>query len=326
MTKPVFREALPYIALVAAVALFPWVARNHYLQSVGVMVGIYSLVALGLCLLMGYAGQASLGQAGFYGLGAYSSAILTTRLHWNPWLAMLTGVALTCTVAWAIGRPTLRLKGHYLAMATLGVGIIVQIVLQQAEPLTGGFGGITSIPPLSIAGRAITGDVANLYLVWLVVAAALLVARNVVDSRIGRALRAIHDSEVAASACGVDVARGKLKVFVLGAGLASVAGSLYASYISFISPDPFGLGFSVQVLVMVIVGGARNVWGALLGAALMTALGQQIDKTEAIASFSDVVYGLLMVIFVIYMPSGLAGLLQRAGLGAGRLVRGGASG
>jgi branched-chain amino acid transport system permease protein len=317
---------LLYAALLAVVAAFPWVARNHYLQSVGVMVGIYSLVALGLCLLVGYAGQASLGQAGFYGLGAYSTGILTTRLHLNPWLAMVAGVLLTCAVAWAVGRPTLRLKGHYLAMATLGVGIIVQIVLQQAEPLTGGFGGMTSIPPLSVAGHAITGDLANLYLVWLAVIAGLAVARNVVDSRMGRALRAIHDSEVAASACGVDVARAKVKVFVLGAGYASVAGSLYASYISFISPDPFGLAFSVQLLVMVIVGGSRSVWGALLGAALMTALGQQIDKTEAIKSISDVVYGAVMILFVIFMPTGLAGLLQRAGRASLRLVRGGASG
>jgi branched-chain amino acid transport system permease protein len=326
MSRLVLKEILLYAALLAAVAAFPWLARSHYLQSVGVMVGIYSLVALGLCLLVGYAGQASLGQAGFYGLGAYSTGILTTRLHLDPWLAMVAGVLLTCAVAWAVGRPTLRLKGHYLAMATLGVGIIVQIVLQQAEPLTGGFGGMTSVPPLSLAGHPLTGDVANFYLVWLAVIAGLAVSRNVVDSRMGRALRAIHDSEIAASACGVDVAQAKVKVFVLGAGLASVAGSLYASYISFISPDPFGLAFSVQLLVMVIVGGSRSVWGALLGAALMTALGQQIDKTEAIKSISDVVYGTVMILFVVFMPTGMAGLLQRAGRVGLRLARGGASG
>lgn len=309
--RSVFLGSLPVLALVVGVVAFPLVFRNHYVQSVGATIGLYSLVALGLCLLIGYAGQVSLGHAAFFGLGAYSSAILTTRFHWDPWLALLAGVLLTGTVAWAVGRPTLRLHGHHLAMATLGFGIIMQIVFIEGDELTGGFGGITSIPPLHVGGLSITGDLRNFYAIWAVVVLCVMASRCLVDSRVGRALRAIHDSETAAAACGVDVATYKVQVFVLSAVFASVAGSLYAHYITFVSPDPFSLAFSIQMLVIVIVGGSRNVWGALLGAALMTALAQQIEKTDAIKDLSDVAYGLMLVLFIVFMPAGLAGVLSK---------------
>lgn len=307
----VLRRAAPLLLLLVAVALFPLVARSHYLQQLGVLIGLYSMVTIGLSLLMGYAGQASLGQAAFFGLGAYASAVLSTKAGLNPWLAMLIGIAITCTVAALVGRPTLKLHGHYLAMATLGFGIIVQVFFHEAKPITEGFGGIASIPRLAIGGLVFKGDMLNFYLAWAGTAACLAVGLNVVESRVGRAMRAIHDSEIAASACGVDVARYKVQVFVLGAGFASLAGSIYAHYITFASPEPFGLMFSVQLLVMVIVGGARSLWGAVLGAALMTALGQQIEKIELIRDLSVLVYGTLLMLFVIFMPDGLAGLVRR---------------
>jgi len=302
---------MPCLLLAVAVGLFPLLARSHYLQQMGVLIGLYSLITLGLSLLMGYAGQASLGQAAFFGLGAYTSAILTTKAHLNPWLALLAGIVVTCTVAAVVGRPTLKLHGHYLAMATLGFGIIVQVFFHEARDLTGGFGGIASIPRLAVGSLVFKGDMLNLYLVWAAVVACLAVAMNIVDSRAGRALRAIHDSEIAASACGVDVARHKVQVFVIGAAFAAVAGSLYAHYITFVSPDPFGLTFSVELLVMVVVGGSRSLWGALLGAALMTGLSQQIEKVEAIKELTVVVYGTVLMLCVIFMPDGLAGLIQR---------------
>lgn len=322
MNSPTLRRILPFIAMALVVVVAPLVVKGHYLQSVGVLVGIYSLIVLGLCLLMGYAGQASLGHAAFYGLGAYTSAILTTKAHLNPWLGLVAGVVVACSVAWFVGRPALRLQGHYLAMATLGFGIIVQIIFHEAEGLTGGFGGITSIPAFKLGALEIKGDLLNLYLVWTVLLFALALATNIMDSRIGRALRAIHDSEEAACACGVDVTRTKLQVFVLSAGLAAVAGSLYAHYVGFISPDPFGMHFSVQLVVMVIVGGSRSIWGAVLGAALMTALGQQIDKTEAIKDLSTVVYGGMLMVFVIFMPGGLVELLRQVKFGRRRRSQG----
>lgn len=321
MARKALREIWPYLALAVAVAVFPRLTTNHYVLLVGALIGLYSMITLGLCLLLGYAGQVSLGHAAFYGLGAYTSAILTTKAGVNPWLAMVAGVAITSTIAYLIGRPTLRLHGHYLAMATLGFGMIVQIVFHEWRGLTGGFGGIPAIPRLEIGSLVIKGDVLNFYLIWAFTIATLALSVNIVNSRVGRAMRAIHDSEVAASACGVDVSRYKVKVFVLSAAFASVAGSLYAHYITFISPDPFGLAFSVAVLVMVIVGGVRNIWGALLGAALMTAMGQQIEKTEALKHLNVAVYGLMLILFVIFMPNGLADVLRRVGARIARLGR-----
>lgn len=311
MVRKTLREIWPYLALGAAMALFPVLVRSTYVQFVGATIGLYAMMSLGLCLLLGYAGQASLGHAAFYGLGAYTSAILTTRYHVNPWAAMVAGVGLTSAVAFIIGRPALKLHGHYLAMATLGFGVIVQIVFHEGGEFTGGFGGIAAIPPLELGSVVFKGDSLNFLLIWGLTIGALAVSANVVNSRVGRALRAIHDSEVAAQACGVDVAQFKLKVFILSAILASVAGSLYAHYIGFISPDPFGLTFSVQLIVFVIVGGARSVWGALLGAALMTIVGQQIERYEAIKDMNTVVYGLMMILFIIFMPAGLADIIRR---------------
>lgn len=321
MLRKAFLETWPFLALAVAVGVFPQLTTNHYVLMVGALIGLYSLITMGLCLLLGYAGQVSLGQAAFYGLGAYTSAILTTKAGVNPWLALVAGVVLTCTVAYVIGRPTLRLHGHYLAMATLGFGMIVQIVFHEWRSLTGGFGGIPAIPRFEIGSLVIRGDVLNFYLIWTFTIAALALSVNIVNSRMGRAMRALHDSEVAASACGVDVSRYKVKVFVLSAGFASVAGSLYAHYITFISPDPFGLAFSVLLLVMVIVGGVRNIWGALLGAALMTAMGQHIERTEAVHQYNVAVYGLMLMLFVIFMPNGLVEVLRRAGLRIARLGR-----
>lgn len=314
--------AVPYVALALAVGLFPLLARNPYLQSVGALTGLYAIIALGLCLLMGYAGQVSLGQAAFYGLGAYSSAILTTRVHLNPWLGIVAGVIITCAVAFVVGRPTLRLHGHHLAMATLGFGIIVQVVLDEALPLTGGHGGLPGIPRLQLAGAVIQSDLQCFYLIWVVALAALILSANVVNSRVGRALRAIHDSEVAARACGIDVAHYKLMVFILGAALASVAGSLYAHYITFVSPDTFGLAFSVQLVVMVVVGGLRSIWGAVLGAAVITVIGQAIEKTEAIKDLNTVVFGLALMLCVMFMPNGLVAVVERAAMAVRRVVGG----
>lgn len=310
----------PLLGFAVVIAVFPWVARSAYLQSVGATMGLYALMALGLGLLIGYAGQISLGHAAFYGLGAYSSAIVCTRAHLNPWLGVLAGLIVTGMVAYVVGRPTLRLHGHYLAMATLGFGIIVQIVLVQWTPVTGGFGGITSVPPLTVGPLTIEGDRLNFYLIWFCVLAALLLSRNLVDSRVGRGLRAIHDSEIAAAACGVDVARYKVRVFVLSALFASLAGSLYAHWISFVSPDPYGLSLSVQLLVMVMVGGSRSLWGPILGAVLMTGLSQRIEKTDAIKDLSEVVYGLALMLILIFLPQGLTGWIVAVG---GRLRRGG---
>ena len=305
---------LPYLGLALVVGALPLIMPNPYHISVLILIGIYGIIAIGLSLLMGYAGQVSLGHAAFYGLGAYASAIGTTRLGLDPWLCILLGMALTALVAYVIGNPTLRLRGHYLAMATLGIGIIVQIVFKEGGELTGGFSGIAGIPRLSIGPLVFNTDLKFCYLVWPLTIAGLIVASNVVNSRVGRALRAIHDSEVAARSCGVNVAALKLSIFVFSAVFASLAGSLYAHNLTFISPDPFGFHFSVMLVVMVIIGGSRSLWGAMSGVAIVTILGQILlklsDKVPAIGGLDSVFFGLILIIAVTFMPGGLAGGLQ----------------
>ena len=303
------------LAIFFAFVAIPLLLHSAYLATVGIFIGIHAIVAVGLGLLMGYAGQVSLGHAAFYGLGAYSSAILTTRLGLSPLPAMVAGTAITAIIALILGTPTLRLHGHYLAMFTLAFGIIIQTIFNQAERLTRGTSGIVGIPPFSI-GPLRFDTVPKAYLLVLAVLALTIFAvRNLVNSRSGRALRALHESEVAASVCGVDVPRAKLEVFVLSAILASVAGSLYAHFVNYVSPVPFGFGFSVQLLVMVVVGGAGSVWGPLAGAALFTVLSQFLQKTGERIAFvgttDTVLFGMVLVAVVIFLQKGLVSLPSR---------------
>ncbi len=288
---------------------------KKYLLTIGIFIGIHTIIAIGLGLLMGYAGQVSLGHAAFYGLGAYTTAILTIKAGAPPLAAMVAGIVLTAVVAVLLGAPTLRLHGHYLAMFTLGLGMIVQIIFNQARGLTGGFGGLMGIPPLGI-GRWQLDTKPEFYIALIaVVAATLLLANNLVRSRIGRALRALHESELAAALSGVDVARYKLLVFVISAVLASVAGSLYAHFMRFVSPGPFGVVFSVDLLIMVVVGGAASIWGPVAGAALLTILGEVLAKTGEqipwVADLDVVLFGAVLVAVVVFLPRGLVSLADR---------------
>ena len=222
------RFSSTYIGAVAGlviIAVLPRFVTNNYYLNVLTFVAINAIVALGLNLLMGYAGQISLGHAAFYGLGAYSSAILTTRFGWNPWLAMLCGMGITMIIALLIGRPCLRLKGHYLAIATLGFGMIVYIFFKEQGDLTGGPSGITDVPNLAIGSLVFDNDLKRFYLSWVMAILALVLGANIVNSRVGRALRAVHGSEPAAATLGINVARCKLTVFVISAAFASIAGS-----------------------------------------------------------------------------------------------------
>ena len=216
----------PPIIGVLAILLLP--AFGSYATSLGIVIGLHTIVTVGLCLLMGYAGQVSLGHAAFYGLGAFTSGILTARLGVSPWIALALAVVLCALVAAAIGYPIFRLSGPYLALATLAFGIVVYILFNEAKELTGGPQGLTGIPPLAIGDFAFDTDLKVYFLVWVACVGVFLFSRNVVKSRTGRALRAIHGSEDAALALGVDVAAYKVRVFVLSAAYAGLAGALYA--------------------------------------------------------------------------------------------------
>ena len=279
-----------------------------YYTSLGIVVGIYTIVVVGLCLLMGYAGQVSLGHAAFYGLGAFTSGILTVRLGVSPWLALVAGAALCAAIAFATGHPIFSLRGPYLALATLAFGIVVYVLFVEVKDLTGGPMGLPGIPPLAVGGFAFDSDLRFYYLVWAACLGVLTFSRNLVRSRPGRALRAIHGDEEAAASLGIDVAAYKVKIFVLSAVYASLAGSLYAHYVTFVSPQPFGFTFSVKLLTMVAVGGLASIWGSIFGAAAVTLLSALL---QPFGELDVVVFGLILMVIMIYLPRGLArGLLD----------------
>jgi branched-chain amino acid transport system permease protein len=320
--KPGFLVRHKNLIGLACMALFlgtlPLWLNTPYALSTLVLIGIYTIVTIGLCLLTGYAGQISLGQAAFFGLGAYGSAVLTVRLQWSPWIALVASAGVTALVAYGIGIPVFRLRGPYLAMGTLAFGEIIFIVLNEWKTVTGGPSGLPGIPRLSIGRLVLKSDLSYYYLVWLIALVALVLALNIVNSRVGRALRAVRDSEAAAESLGVRVADYKLQALVVSALYASLAGSLYAHYLIFISPTAFDLDVSVRLVLMAAVGGLASVWGAPLGAAavLLLSLGLR-ELLTAISPTSSgeaqiVAYGILLVALMIYMPEGLTAALTRA--------------
>jgi len=281
---------------------FDWFL-GHY-TGLMIFIGINTIVTVGLCLLMGYTGQVSLGQAAFYGLGAYLSAVLSKSYHVNPWLAMAIAAAATGAFAYVIGYPIFRLRGNYLAMATLGLGIIMWILFRELSQFTGGPDGMAGIPYLSIGGLFVFDTSFKRYfLVWGFCLVVLLVSQNIVNSRAGRALRAIHGNESAAESIGIDVDKFKVKVLVLSAVYASLAGSLFVHHLRFVSPSPFDFLASVKLVVMAVIGGLASVWGAIFGAGAT-----RILSDELLLGFGEwdvVVYGAMLVLIMVFMPEGL---------------------
>ena len=289
-------------------ALTPWLAPNAYIIQVIAFAGLYVMMATGLNLLMGYAGQVSLGHAGFYGLGAYISGVLGARFGVPAWAGTAAAAVGTGLLAFAIGVPTLKLRSYYLAMATLGVGILCHIAFIQLHWWTGGSSGLASIPPYRLGSWELASDVQNFYLIWAVAGLALWIALNLVNSRVGRALRGLGDSQVAAEAMGIDTAAYKVRVFVLSAVYASLAGSLYAHYITVISPEIFSFLFSVLLVLMVAIGGIGQFWGGVLGAIPLTVLPEYLRKY---GDYEIPIYGLVLIVVMMFLPQGVAGLIDR---------------
>ena len=296
-----------------AILILPWVTQQissieHYLDIM-VFVGIFSLVAIGLCLLMGFAGQISLGHASFFGLGAYISGVATVKYGVNPWCCVFLGMTVSAVVALLIGAPSLKLRGHYLAMATLAFCIIITVIFNESIELTGGPDGLPFIPGIAVWGFPLDSVVKYYYFVWTGVAVVMFLCLNIIQSRVGRALRSIHDSEMAASAVGVNVAKYKIYVFILSAVLASFSGSLYAHYLNFINPSSFDLFVSIKLIIMIILGGIYSLWGAIIGTALITFLSYEwlhyFEEAEVM------VYGAIVLLIVIFLPDGIVSIPQK---------------
>jgi branched-chain amino acid transport system permease protein len=302
---------LAVVGLVAVIALIPPVVRNNYQVFILTLIGLYTMLTVGLSLVMGYAGQVSLGHATFYGMGAYATALLSARAGLPSWAALIVAVVITASLGYLLGVPMFRLRGHYLAMGTLGLNIIFSLILKNEAEITGGPSGFTHIPPLSVGPFVFDNDVKMYYLVWVAALAVLALSLNVVHSRVGRALRAIHASEVAAETLGVDSNAFKLRVFALAAGYAGLAGGLYAQAIHFISPSSFDMLFSIELVTMAAVGGLASVWGSIFGAATVVLLAQFIrDRLGALMEGASgegeiIVFGLLLVVIMVFLPEGL---------------------
>jgi branched-chain amino acid transport system permease protein len=297
--------------LALIIALAPLAMTNNYFYDVAILVGLNAIVCVGLNLLIGYAGQISLGHAGFFGLGAYGSALLASRYGWPPLAALVAATAGVALLAFVVGRPILRLHGHYLAMATLGLGIIVSIVISTEDALTGGPDGMP-VPSLALFGLAVQGERTWYWLVGACLLLAVWLAQNLIESPMGRALRALHTSEIAAEVAGIDSARHKLTVFVVSAVFAAVAGGLTAYYAGFITPAKASFLHSIELVTMVVFGGMASTFGAVVGAAILTVLPQVLTLLK---DYEMVVFGALMMFTMIFLPRGvvptLAGYWRR---------------
>jgi branched-chain amino acid transport system permease protein len=293
---------LSSIAVMGAIAvLLPPFFPSAYYFRVAALVFIFALAATGLNLLMGFAGQVSLGHAGFLGIGGYAVAIGPAYLGLPPWTCIIGGGALSAAIAFLVGRPILQLKGHYLAVATLGFGLLIAIVLTNEAAWTGGPDGM-SVQRLVLFNWSVRGSESWYWIAGgsFIVGATLAV--NLVDSPTGRALRAIHDSEIASRVLGVDVARKKLAIFVISAVYASVAGSYLALFNGHVTPDISGFLRSIELVAMVVLGGMGSIAGSLVGAAVLVVLPQALT---ALHDYEHVVLGLLLMGFMIFLRQGI---------------------
>lgn len=288
------------VVLVAVTGLY----GSPYLLTIGSKVAIFAIVILGLNLLVGYGGQISFGHNAFFGVGGYTSALATTSWGLSPVIGMLVGVVFAALLALVAGFPTLRLKGHFLALGTfaLGLGFYAFAV---ASPYLKGFSGIGGIPPFSVGALSADAPFAKFWLSGLFLVLALIAVAQLREGRWGRALRTVATDEATASSVGIDPHRTKLTAFVVSAVLASVAGSLYAHTASYVSPESFSFATILTFFMMLFIGGLGSVWGAILGSLIITAVPEVVPPS--VATWQPTIFGVLLVVLLIVRPSGLLG-------------------
>lgn len=305
------------LALLVLMPLASLATGNAFYKSVLVFGMINAVAAVGLCLMLGFAGQISLGQAAFYGLGAYTTTYLANHYGIPAVLAIVAGALLSMLVGWAISRPLSRLHDHYLAMATLAFGIIMYIVFANARPLTGGLDPGTNVAKFSFFGIE-AGEMGQFFwVVWVALGVTAFAAGNIASNQIGRALLAVKMSPAAAASVAIDVVRAKAFVFAVGALMTGTAGGLYAYFARSFNATSFGIGYSIELLMMVVLGSLTRVSGAIVGAFIITVLPVVFEHFE---DYKTLVFGITMVLIMKFMPSGLVdGLLSFAGRARARL-------
>jgi branched-chain amino acid transport system permease protein len=312
-SSEIHRTAIPFIILLAVVTLLPIIIRSAYILSVMVFIAVYGVLALGLSILIGHAGLFSLAHPVWFGLGAYISGILAARGLAPPGIGIIISAFFVALISCIIGAPLLRLRGYYLACATFALLLIAQIAGGQLTNITGGHEGLLGIPPLSVGGFVFQTDLHYYYLSWALCIACFWFCSNLIHSRIGRAIRSFHDSEIASESMGVNISKYKLQIFILTSVMASLAGSIFCFYLCFTIPSFFGFHLLVELLMMVVIGGIGSIQGPLIGSFVILWLREIIHlyfgKVFPVmtAEVDAIFFGVLIIIILIFMPHGLAG-------------------
>jgi branched-chain amino acid transport system permease protein len=302
------RAWLPGLALLVAWALVPAFASRGLVDML-VFTALYSIAGLGVSFLLGQCGIVSLAQSVFFGIGAYASAWCTTHLGWPALTGFVIGMGVSAAIALAVGWPVLRLSGYFLALATLALAMIGQVLFLEWDWLTGGTLGIGGIPRLSLFGFELKSPQRFYYAVWPVAVLVLWLHANLLKSRNGYAMRAMRDAPAAASVLGVDTHVLKVKIFVLSAVLGALAGSLFAHYVSFVSVDSFTVDRAINFLLLAVLGGTRTIAGTVLGALFVTVM------PHLLSGFGDIhplLFAACLIAAVMFLPEGFGGALQRA--------------
>lgn len=289
------------------VAVIPFLVPSTFHLRIAALVFIFALAVVGLNLLMGFAGQVSLGHAGFFGIGAYAVAVGPAHFGIPSWAALLIGPLAAGVLAFLIGRPILKLRGHYLAVATLGMGLLIAMVFTNEARFTGGPDGMP-VQRLVLFGWRVRGSQSWYWISGVTLVIASWIAVNIINSPTGRALRAIHDSEVASRVLGVDVARYKLIVFVISAVYAAVAGAYLALFDALVTPATAGFLRSIEFVTMAVLGGLGSILGSLVGAAVLVVLPQLLTVFH---DYEHIALGLIMIVFMIFLPAGIVPSLAR---------------
>ena len=315
-------ERTIWFPVAAAIVILPLIFGDGYYLNAMNFIAIYSIVAIGLCLLTGYGGQFALSHAGFFAIGAYASAILSIKTGLHPLVSILLAQVIAALTALGIGAVVLRLKGHYLSIATLAFTVIVEVLLKNLVSLTGGLQGLSSIPRISIGTFALDSDWRYYFIVWPTVLFLLLFSLNLVDSRIGRVFRTLKEGENIAQLFGVEIWSHKVRLFVLSSVYASIAGSLYAHYVSFVSPSVGAVMFAIEIVLAIAFGGYTMLWGAMLGVAAINFLNEYLT---VFAEYKRPIYGFALIVIMLFFPNGLLdGLMTgiRRFLGLIKIVKG----
>ena len=302
------KTALAAAVFVILVGLYPLAFPGSYLVGIGITAGALAAGAVGFVLLLGYAHQLAIGQAGFCMIGGYASGILCVNHGWDPFLAMLAGIALSMLIAYPIAAPILKLRGYVLVMGSLAFQLIL-VVLAFELPFTGGALGTYGIPRFAILGWTMPSDVTYFYFTWACVLVTIVIGLNIDRSRIGRALKAIAVSENTASSVGIDTVRYKVQMFVISAGMASLSGSLFVHFLRATDPTVFGFSFGLNLVIAVIIGGLTSIWGGAVGASVVTASREAL-RGLSLPMWEPVIMGALTVFILIVFQRGVAGTIS----------------